>query len=75
VLGYVLAAEEAREILTKLAAVPLEERQKTRGLDPARAPTMVAGVEILLVVLELFGLSEVEVSEHDILRGAALGLA
>ncbi len=73
--GYVLAAQEAREILTKLAAVPLEERKKTRGLDPARAPTIVAGVEILLVVLELFGLSEVEVSEHDILRGAALGLA
>jgi exopolyphosphatase / guanosine-5'-triphosphate,3'-diphosphate pyrophosphatase len=73
--GYVLAAQEAQEILTKLAAVPLEERKKTRGLDPARAPTIVAGVEILLVVLELFGLSEVEVSEHDILRGAALGLA
>ena len=53
----------------------LEERKKTPGLDPSRAPTIVAGVEILLVVLELFGLSEVEVSEHDILRGAALGLS
>lgn len=73
--GYVLSALEAREILGRLAAVGLEERKKTRGLDPARAPTIVAGVEILLVVLELFGLSEVEVSEHDILRGAALGLS
>jgi exopolyphosphatase/guanosine-5'-triphosphate,3'-diphosphate pyrophosphatase len=73
--GYVLAATEAREILGRLAAVGLEERKKTRGLDPSRAPTIVAGVEILLVVLELFGLSEVEVSEHDILRGAALGLS
>jgi exopolyphosphatase / guanosine-5'-triphosphate,3'-diphosphate pyrophosphatase len=73
--GYVLGAREAREILGKLAAVGLEERKKTRGLDPARAPTIVAGVVILLDVLDLFGLSEVEVSEHDILRGAALGLA
>lgn len=73
--GYVLAAQEAREILGRLAAVGLEERKKTPGLDPSRAPTIVAGVEILLVVLELFGLSEVEVSEHDILRGAALGLS
>lgn len=73
--GYVLGAKEAREILGRLAAVGLEERKKTRGLDPSRAPTIVAGVEILLVVLELFGLAEVEVSEHDILRGAALGLS
>jgi exopolyphosphatase/guanosine-5'-triphosphate,3'-diphosphate pyrophosphatase len=72
--GYVLSANEAREILGRLAAVGLEERKETRGLDPARAPTIVAGVEILLVVLALFGLSEMEVSEHDILRGAALGL-
>ena len=72
---YALSVQEAREILGRLAAVGLEERKKTRGLDPARAPTIVAGVEILLVVLELFGLAEVEVSEHDILRGAALGLS
>jgi exopolyphosphatase/guanosine-5'-triphosphate,3'-diphosphate pyrophosphatase len=73
--GYVLAAREAREILARLAAVGLEERKKTPGLDPARAPTIVAGVAILLEVLDLFGLSELEVSEHDILRGAALGLS
>jgi len=73
--GYALSVQEAREILGRLAAVGLEERKKTPGLDPARAPTIVAGVEILLVVLELFGLPEVEVSEHDILRGAALGLS
>jgi exopolyphosphatase/guanosine-5'-triphosphate,3'-diphosphate pyrophosphatase len=73
--GYVLAAQEAREILARLAAVDLEERKRTPGLDPDRAPTIVAGVAILLEVLDLFGLSELEVSEHDILRGAALGLA
>jgi exopolyphosphatase/guanosine-5'-triphosphate,3'-diphosphate pyrophosphatase len=73
--GYVLAAEEAQEILRRLAAVALEKRKKTPGLDPSRAPTIVAGAEILLVALQLFGLAEVEVSEHDILRGAALGLA
>ena len=44
------------------------------GLHPDRAPTIVAGVLIFLEVLELFGLRQIEVSEHDILRGAALGL-
>ncbi len=72
--GYVLQTDEAREILGRLAAVPLEQRRETPGLDPERAPTIVTGVVILLEVLELFGLKQVEVSEHDILRGAALGL-
>jgi exopolyphosphatase / guanosine-5'-triphosphate,3'-diphosphate pyrophosphatase len=73
--GYVIESDQAREILNRLAAVPLEQRREIRGLDPARAPTIVAGVVILLQVLDLFGLGAVEVSEHDILRGAALALA
>jgi hypothetical protein len=31
-------------------------------------------VTIFLGVLDLFGLGQIEISEHDILRGAALGL-
>jgi exopolyphosphatase/guanosine-5'-triphosphate,3'-diphosphate pyrophosphatase len=72
--GYVIAKARCQEILAKLASVPLAERRETPGLDPARAPTIVAGVEILIAALELFGLDEVEISENDILRGAALGL-
>jgi exopolyphosphatase / guanosine-5'-triphosphate,3'-diphosphate pyrophosphatase len=73
--GYHLTRQRCEEILGHLAAIPLEERRQVPGLDPARAPTIVAGILILLEVLTLFGLGEVEVSEHDILRGAALGLA
>ncbi len=72
--GYLLSEPEAREILSRVAAVTLDERRQITGLDPARAPTIVAGVAILLEVLQVFGLAAVEVSEHDILRGAALGL-
>jgi exopolyphosphatase / guanosine-5'-triphosphate,3'-diphosphate pyrophosphatase len=73
--GYRLSRGECRQILDRLASIPLEERRRVPGLHPDRAPTIVAGVIILLEVLDLFGLQEVEVSEHDILRGAALGLA
>jgi exopolyphosphatase/guanosine-5'-triphosphate,3'-diphosphate pyrophosphatase len=73
--GYVLSSTEAEAILGRLASMPLAERRHVAGLDPARAPTIVAGAVILLCVLDLFGLSETEVSEHDILRGAALGLS
>jgi exopolyphosphatase / guanosine-5'-triphosphate,3'-diphosphate pyrophosphatase len=72
--GFVLSAAECRRILERLAGLTLQERRQVRGLHPDRAPTIVAGAIILLVTLGLFGLDTVEVSEHDILRGAALGL-
>jgi exopolyphosphatase / guanosine-5'-triphosphate,3'-diphosphate pyrophosphatase len=70
--GYVVTVDECRRILDRLARLTLEERRQVRGLHPDRAPTIVAGVIILLETLALFGLSSFEVSEHDILRGAAL---
>jgi exopolyphosphatase / guanosine-5'-triphosphate,3'-diphosphate pyrophosphatase len=41
-------------------------------LHEGRAPTIVAGVIILIQVMRAFGLAEIEASEHDILWGAAL---
>ena len=55
--------------------MPLAQRREVPGLHPDRAPTIIPGVLILECVMELFGLDAVEISEHDILRGAALGLA
>jgi exopolyphosphatase/guanosine-5'-triphosphate,3'-diphosphate pyrophosphatase len=72
--GYVVSESECREILSRLAGLTVEERRQVRGLHPDRAPTIVAGAIILLEALGLFGLDRFEVSEHDILRGAALGL-
>jgi exopolyphosphatase/guanosine-5'-triphosphate,3'-diphosphate pyrophosphatase len=72
--GFVLTARECGRLGERLSALPLRQRREVRGLDPARAPTIVAGALILREVMRLFGLDQVEVSEHDILRGAALGL-
>jgi exopolyphosphatase/guanosine-5'-triphosphate,3'-diphosphate pyrophosphatase len=51
------------------------ERRELAGLHPQRAPTIVAGMALLVEALDAFALEEVEVSEHDILHGAALELA
>lgn len=59
-------------LLARLAAMPLAQRRQVVGLHPDRAPTIVAGVAILLDALRLFGLDEVTVSERDILWGSAL---
>jgi exopolyphosphatase/guanosine-5'-triphosphate,3'-diphosphate pyrophosphatase len=67
-----LTQENLQELLDHLAALPLAERRAVGGLDPERAPTMVAGVAILLEALETLQLRAAEPSDHDILRGAAL---
>jgi exopolyphosphatase/guanosine-5'-triphosphate,3'-diphosphate pyrophosphatase len=70
--GYVLSLEAIQRMFSELAAMPLADRLKVPGLHSGRAPTIVAGVVILIQVMRAFGLSEIEVSEHDILWGAAL---
>jgi exopolyphosphatase/guanosine-5'-triphosphate,3'-diphosphate pyrophosphatase len=73
--GHRLSLPTLEAMLERLAALPLEERREVPGLDPQRAPTIVAGVVVLTRALAAFGLHEVEVSDRDILWGAALELA
>lgn len=73
--GYRLTVEACERILAQLASVPLRERRRVRGLHPERAPAIVAGGIILREAMEAFALPSIEVSEHDILEGAALEAA
>lgn len=73
--GYRLAMRPIQRMLSRLAALPLAERLRVPGLHPGRAPTIVAGTVILVQAMRAFGLDEVEVSERDILQGAALSAA
>jgi exopolyphosphatase / guanosine-5'-triphosphate,3'-diphosphate pyrophosphatase len=73
--GYVLTSAERDAIFERLRPLTLEQRQRVAGLHPARAGVILPGIVILAQVMDLFGLASVEVSEHDILRGAALTLS
>jgi len=73
--GYVLDLAAIQRMCSSLAAKPLDERKRVPGLHPDRAPTIVAGVIILIQAMRAFGLARIEVSEHDILWGAALEAA
>jgi exopolyphosphatase/guanosine-5'-triphosphate,3'-diphosphate pyrophosphatase len=70
--GHVLTLPAIQRALSQLASVPLAERIGIAGMHPDRAPTIVAGVVILIEAMRAFGLDRVEVSEHDILYGAAI---
>jgi exopolyphosphatase/guanosine-5'-triphosphate,3'-diphosphate pyrophosphatase len=62
-------------LLARLADMSEAQRRNVVGLHPDRAPTIVAGMVLLGEAMLAFELDQVEVSEHDILRGGALRLA
>ena len=70
--GRRLAREEVEAQLARLASVPLAERRRLPGLEPERAPVIVAGAVIVDEVLKRYELSGLKVSERDLLHGAAL---
>jgi exopolyphosphatase / guanosine-5'-triphosphate,3'-diphosphate pyrophosphatase len=73
--GYRLSLAACERMVAMLAAMSLEERRQVKGLHPDRAPTIVAGAVILTESIRALGLAEIEVSERDILHGAALSAA
>jgi exopolyphosphatase / guanosine-5'-triphosphate,3'-diphosphate pyrophosphatase len=73
--GFRLLRAQCEMLLPRLAAMTLDQRRHVKGLHPDRAPAIVAGVILLIEAMRCFDLPEVEVSEHDILRGAALDRA
>jgi exopolyphosphatase / guanosine-5'-triphosphate,3'-diphosphate pyrophosphatase len=73
--GHELVLPSIQRMLSQLASVPLAERVEIPGLHPERAPTIVAGVVILVEAMRAFGLDRITVSEHDILYGTAIHLA
>jgi exopolyphosphatase / guanosine-5'-triphosphate,3'-diphosphate pyrophosphatase len=73
--GHRLTRAAVERILADLAALPLARRREVPGLHPDRAATIVAGGAILAETIGAFGLDSMDVSERDILEGAALDAA
>jgi exopolyphosphatase/guanosine-5'-triphosphate,3'-diphosphate pyrophosphatase len=73
--GHRLSLPSIQRMLSRLASAPLAERAEIAGLHSDRAPTIVAGVVILIETMRAFGLDSIEVSEHDILYGTAIAVA
>jgi exopolyphosphatase / guanosine-5'-triphosphate,3'-diphosphate pyrophosphatase len=73
--GHRLGRGAARAQLERLASLPVSERRELPAMEPERAPVIVAGAAILTEVLDYFDLDAIEVSERDILDGAAFAAA
>lgn len=73
--GAVATAADVDALISRIAPMTLEERQRIIGLDPGRAPVILAGLLIMRQLLETAGLGAFTASERDILHGIVLGLA
>jgi len=70
----VLSHGDVRLMAKRLGSIRYAQRRESPGLEPGRADVIVAGAEILLVIMETFDAAEVLVSEKDILDGLILQL-
>jgi exopolyphosphatase/guanosine-5'-triphosphate,3'-diphosphate pyrophosphatase len=75
VQGYRLALENVYKIRSALISAGPLGRKKIPGLQPARADIILAGVSILIVMMDYLGMGEITVSEADMLVGLALAVA
>jgi exopolyphosphatase/guanosine-5'-triphosphate,3'-diphosphate pyrophosphatase len=73
--GHELMLASVELLLARLAEMTEEQRRRVPGLNPDRAPTIVAGMILLIEAMRAMELEQLEVSEHDILHGGALRLA
>jgi exopolyphosphatase/guanosine-5'-triphosphate,3'-diphosphate pyrophosphatase len=73
--GHRIPSESVDAQLERLAAMTTEERTSVPGVEPGRASVIVAGIVVLREVMTAYGLAEIEVSERDVLHGAAFAAA
>ena len=73
--GHRIPRDSVEQQLERLAAMTTGERTQVAGIEPGRAPVIVAGLVVLREVLDRYGFDEIEASERDILDGAALEAA
>jgi exopolyphosphatase / guanosine-5'-triphosphate,3'-diphosphate pyrophosphatase len=73
--GHRITFASVERELGRLAAMTLAERLGVPGIEPGRASVIVAGIVVLREIMDAYGLDEIEVSERDILHGAALAAA
>ena len=73
--GHRISRAAVDEHVARLAGMTLDERLQVPGIEPGRAPVIVAGLVVLREIMEAYALGEIEVSERDILHGAAYAAA
>lgn len=72
--GVSVSRETLQGLYDRLRSMPLAQRKQVVGLQPERASVIVAGLGILLEVLDAANCKTFTVSESDILQGLVLSV-
>ena len=67
--GDVLTDTHLKQVVQHLCALPLEERRKVPGLNPARADIIVAGAAIVDTLMQELALSELRITDRGLRDG------
>ncbi len=70
--NLVVPARVLDDQAARLAALPLAERRRMRGLEPERADIIIAGLAILRGILEVLGLDRLTTMDAGLLEGILL---
>jgi exopolyphosphatase/guanosine-5'-triphosphate,3'-diphosphate pyrophosphatase len=70
--GSVLDRGALNRLISHLASLPLQRRQRLPGLEPGRADIIVAGLVVVLTVMLFFKVEELRVSDAGLLEGLLL---
>ncbi|MDP3984324.1 MAG: Ppx/GppA phosphatase family protein [Acidimicrobiia bacterium] len=69
-----LTATDVSGLVDRLAILTVEQTAALPGLDPARAPVILAGAVVAESAMSALGAEKVVVSEHDLLDGVVAAL-
>jgi exopolyphosphatase/guanosine-5'-triphosphate,3'-diphosphate pyrophosphatase len=70
--GHRLTLASVNKIFTALASLSSNDRNMA-GLEKDRSDIILAGTLIMIVIMEIFGLSEITVSDYGLMEGILLG--
>ncbi|PWR73022.1 Ppx/GppA phosphatase family protein [Methanospirillum lacunae] len=65
----ILTIQELKQIIRFLGKIPLDDRRKVDGLNPARADIIIAGACILMAILEKAEVQKVQVTSYGLRDG------
>jgi exopolyphosphatase/guanosine-5'-triphosphate,3'-diphosphate pyrophosphatase len=65
----VLTHAHLKQVITALSALPLEERRKVPGLNPARADIIIAGAAIVDTLMQALALQEMRITDRGLRDG------
>jgi exopolyphosphatase/guanosine-5'-triphosphate,3'-diphosphate pyrophosphatase len=73
--GHVMSTMELRDVVNRLAALPIEARRAVPGMEPKRADVIVAGGVIALALLDRWSCASTCISDRGVRWGLARELA